>query len=67
MIPLFMMFAGGPLGSGKQWYVPQLSLPIECYARHFHTWLSMPFWDHFIFSIFPTADQNCSKFYCSHA
>lgn len=20
MIPLFMMFAGGPLGSGKQWY-----------------------------------------------
>jgi hypothetical protein len=29
MIPLFMMFAGGPLGSGKQWYRTQFSI---CFA-----------------------------------
>lgn len=29
MIPLFMMFAGGPLGSGKQWYFLHFYVSLE--------------------------------------
>ncbi|KAL4365802.1 hypothetical protein AHAS_Ahas07G0142500 [Arachis hypogaea] len=29
MIPLFKMFAGGPIGFGKQWYVPHLLAVID--------------------------------------
>lgn len=33
MIPLFMMFAGGPLGSGKQWYCPLLFVLVISISR----------------------------------
>ncbi|CAN6555278.1 unnamed protein product [Malus baccata var. baccata] len=35
MIPLFMVFAGGPLGSGKQWYCPQFCPSYDGYQSMF--------------------------------
>ncbi|QHO12747.1 uncharacterized protein DS421_15g509570 [Arachis hypogaea] len=32
MIPLFKMFAGGPISSGKQWYVPHLLVIIDWFS-----------------------------------
>ncbi|XLR38536.1 hypothetical protein S83_023196 [Arachis hypogaea] len=39
MIPLFKMFTGGPIGSGKQWYVPHLLVVIDWFLATF-------FWIH---------------------
>lgn len=36
MIPLFMMFAGGPLGTGRQWYTCLLT-------RSYFSWIHASF------------------------